>query len=226
MHLKEAIDNLYGVFSFYIVEGKLRDRSCDCCIVRLDVKTLMSRPLNDLTENDLGFYTRKAITTLGSIQDYKHFLPRILELVAFSSSFRDDFLTFEKLNYCNWQDWDDEEVISVKSFFAASLTNALNENLDTLPDFIALNLKYNDFETIKKILLESDSIKLIRKIIDDVLGDYRHKMDDRLMELYSNKKMLEKIEHSFFETQDKVDANNISIAYSILEKYHGNSIIK
>ncbi len=43
---------------------------------------LTARPLSELTADDLGGYMGWAMTTVGGVGDYKHFLPRILELTV------------------------------------------------------------------------------------------------------------------------------------------------
>jgi hypothetical protein len=101
-HLNIATKNLYDVFKKYTIEGNLRDRSCDCCVTDTEIKELLSKDLRTLTEDEIGHFMRSGITTYGEIADYKHFLPRILELMQFDgSNIADDFTTFEKLNYAN-----------------------------------------------------------------------------------------------------------------------------
>lgn len=99
MEIKNSIENLYKTFSKYTILGNLRDRSCDCCVTNEEIKSLMSIQLKDLSEDKIGKYMRSAITTFGDENDYKHFLPRILELLINNSDILDDFLTFEKLHY-------------------------------------------------------------------------------------------------------------------------------
>ncbi|WP_353777023.1 hypothetical protein [Winogradskyella sp. 3972H.M.0a.05] len=212
----DTINNLYKVFSPYTVIGDLSDRSCPCCIDRLDRKALFSKPLRELSEDDLGFYMRKAITTLGSVNDYKHFLPRILELVALSSEVKDDFIDFEKLNYGNWLSWKEEEVFAIKLFFTTLLKNALETNSKNMDDYILLNLIYNE-DSLSETLLESDSERLIQNIIDYALNIGNNRIDERLANIYSDRRILDKIEHLFLNAKNKDEANRISIAYSILE---------
>lgn len=223
MNLEETINNLYTVFSQYIVEGNLRVRSCDCCVSDNEIRLLLSKPLKELTAEDIYHFMTSAVTTYGAVKDYKHFLPRILELMIYQNDVVDDFFIYEKLNYCQWLSWNIEEVKAIKLFFENLLIDALSKDSDNVNDFIyinhciSLNLKYNDFERLSKILLKTDSKIFIKSVIYTIVDDYYEKVDVRLTNLYSSEKILKKIEELFFETKDKYRASKISIAYSILE---------
>ncbi|NQX84836.1 MAG: hypothetical protein HRT67_02845 [Flavobacteriaceae bacterium] len=217
MNLKESIDNLYAAFSTYTIEGNLRDRCCNCCVSDEEIKQLLSKPLKEISEDDIYHFMTSATTTFGDVNDYKHFLPRILELMKDSENILDDFLTFEKLNYNNWKKWDIHEIKALINYFETSLINALDRDLESINDFILLNLEYNEFDKLSNILTKSNSKNFIREIIEGEINGYFHKVDDQLLKLYSSKEILTKIENLFFETKDKDLANRISIAYSLLE---------
>ncbi|WP_299272132.1 hypothetical protein [uncultured Psychroserpens sp.] len=215
--LLKAIDHLYDTFKSYTILGNLRDRSCDCCVFDTEIKMLLSKPIKSLDKDDIYHFMTSAMTTFGDVEDYKHFLPRILELVIFSADVREDFLTFEKLDYAKWEGWEAKEIKAIKSVLECALIQALNENSEHIDGFISLNLLYNDFETLSKILLESDSEKLISNIVDKALTGYSQPINERLAELYAHPKILEKIEQHFLNTTHKEEANRLSIAYSLLE---------
>ncbi|MBV7268809.1 hypothetical protein [Winogradskyella luteola] len=216
MTIKKSTENLYSIFSKYTIEGNLRARSCDCCVSDEEIKQLLSKPMRKLTENDLYHFMTSATTTFGCINDYKHFLPRILELMQ-NTEVVNDFTTFEKLNYNKWKTWDTNEINAIVNYFEALLINALDKNSKNINDFILLNLEYNKFEKLSDILTKSNSKKLIYEIVEGEINGYFYKVDDRLLRFYSSKKMLDKVEALFFETNDKELANRVSIAYSLLE---------
>ncbi len=226
MNLKESIDNLYTVFTAYTIECELRARSCECCVSDQEIKLLLSKPLKELCANDLNYFMASAITTFGKVEDYKHFLPRILELMVDNLDVVDDFLTYEKLNYSKWLNWNTEEIIALKSFFETLLINALDKGFEVIDDFISLNLLYNDYEKLTEILLNSDSKILLQKIVDEVFNECYWKVDKKLLSIYANKKIVDKIEQLYFKTKDKVELNKIAIAYSILENYDKNRSTK
>src|SRR5438270_7631594 len=78
--LAAAIQDLYRVFAAYPADPTMG--YCDHCITAEEVARLFEVPLSDLTARALSRYTGKAMTTWGEMADFKHFLPRVLELAA------------------------------------------------------------------------------------------------------------------------------------------------
>src|SRR5689334_4808434 len=76
--LQASVENLYTVFARYPLA---EIEHCKCCVTPEENARLSAKPLRELTEADFGRYPGKAITTWGHDEDYKHFLPRLLELV-------------------------------------------------------------------------------------------------------------------------------------------------
>jgi hypothetical protein len=76
--LQAALDAVYIAF-----QGCRRPTALEAAPGR-DPKRILARlstsPLADLTADDFGGYMGWAMTTVGGVDDYKHFLPRILEL--------------------------------------------------------------------------------------------------------------------------------------------------
>ena len=135
----EAVNNLYTVFAHYRL-GNDRD-GCDCCVGPGHWAELTAKPLRELTYDDLERYSRKAMTTWGSIQQFKHFLPRLLELTI---EYRDDFLdlavVFGKLSYADWKAWPYREQDAIDAFFdeywqfqiAEPISGAFEDAIDTV----------------------------------------------------------------------------------------------
>ena len=92
--------------------------SCPCCVDDTHKQQLSAAPLRELTEEQLDTYTWKAMTTWGEVDDFKHFLPRIFELMAMSD-FTADLTILNKLHYAKWDKWDVQEKESVISFLTA-----------------------------------------------------------------------------------------------------------
>ncbi|EFH85170.1 hypothetical protein [Ktedonobacter racemifer] len=78
--LQETIEHIYTTFSSYLLHHPVE--GCPHCISHEDQERIASKPLRELTEEDLRRYTLKALTTWGDVNDLKHFLPRMLELVV------------------------------------------------------------------------------------------------------------------------------------------------
>jgi hypothetical protein len=107
-------ESLYTTFARYPLKPTLR--GCPCCVSEADKSRLHVAPLRELTSEDLSRYAWKAMSTFGDEEDFKHFLPRMLELMALGDSPVDDDLLLHKLEYAKWRTWPAEEVQAVEAF--------------------------------------------------------------------------------------------------------------
>lgn len=228
MNLKIAIDNLYEVFANYHVEGSLRERSCDCCVSDKDIKQLLSKPLRDLNEDDLRWFMSKAMTTFGDLKDYKHFLPRILELMKYQNSdFIEDFLIYEKLNYAEWKTWESKEIEAIHNYFITLWTDKIeNESTSFYEIQGSLDIieKYVGIENALNMWKKYTSRQSILFIVDFVWNSYHLKNDrkmDVLYDWFSQEAIKDKIQDLYFETKDETLATKTSIVYTILD-HHGS----
>ena len=78
--LEIAVEKLYKVFSRYSLRRHVE--GCPCCVHEEDKRALESKPLQNLSAAELGRYSFKAMTTWGDKDDFRHFLPRIFELMV------------------------------------------------------------------------------------------------------------------------------------------------
>jgi hypothetical protein len=115
--LDAAIDGLYSLFAQYKL-ANIASRSPYAEISDEKVAKLQSRPLRELTVSDLDRYMRSALVTWGDVPEFKHFLPRILELTA-RDPFAIDPLVFEKLDLAEWKTWPKVEQDAVDVYIAA-----------------------------------------------------------------------------------------------------------
>jgi hypothetical protein len=72
------IERLYQLFSRYKCPRQLE--GCPCCTTAEEAQPLVRKPLRTIAAPELEHYASKALTTWGTLDDYKYFLPRILEL--------------------------------------------------------------------------------------------------------------------------------------------------
>jgi hypothetical protein len=106
--LIEAVEKLYQVFSTYPLN--LEMDHCPHCVFFEDIERITNRPLRELSAQDLEEYSRKAMTTWGDNRDFRHFLPRLFELLPHpSEALLDPETIFGKLNYGEWSEWPEEE---------------------------------------------------------------------------------------------------------------------
>jgi hypothetical protein len=116
--LEEAIEGLYRAFSIYPLP-KYTD-PCLHCHSLDDESKLHDQPLRDLDLDHLRDYAVDALLVWGDEAVFKHFLPRIFELVATlpepSLQLIDLEILFSKFRYGNWRTWPDDEQAAVERF--------------------------------------------------------------------------------------------------------------
>jgi len=133
--LHDLIDRCYAAFASY-PPPRVLDASParDAAAI---LATLTSAPLRELTAEQLGPYGGWAMTTVGDVTEYKHFLPRILELAIDAEPWLglDPPIIAGKLNYGGWPGWPAEERSPVSALFAAAWKHGLEQHPDELdPD--------------------------------------------------------------------------------------------
>ncbi len=128
--LETAIRRLYTAFARYAATS-LTTFSLDAGITAADVARLRARPLRELTGADLDRFARSALTTWGGVDDFKHFLPRIFELLVREPG-RVDALVVERLALADWRTWPVEEQEVVEAFLAALWCWALEVGPDVV----------------------------------------------------------------------------------------------
>lgn len=154
----EAIENLYTVFA--VKKTPRRIDACYGCVNEEEIKLLLSKPLRSLSANELSSYALSVFYTAGSEEDYRYFLPRILDI-----SFHDDDwwpsreVVLGRLSYVNWQSWSKSEQSALHEYFEAifdhmtGLENA-GQHLDEL--FCGLGLAVVDLRPYLNKLEHSD----------------------------------------------------------------------
>jgi hypothetical protein len=131
--LRDAVEGLYEAFARYPLRKVVN--GCPHCIDSSDNDMLHARPLRELSWRELSRFGWKTMTTWGTVDDYRHFLPRMLELVAIEL---DPALAppdgptgalygwpynyeplFGKLEYGKWRTWPREERQAIQTYLIA-----------------------------------------------------------------------------------------------------------
>ncbi|CAM5497638.1 hypothetical protein MAUB1S_08325 [Mycolicibacterium aubagnense] len=127
--LQRALDRCYEVFAFYprpraLGASPLRDQDL--------LKLLVSSPLRQLGDEQIGPYAAYALTTVGGADDYRYFLPRILELATGTQGWPglDPSLIGEKLKRARWLDWPVDEQTAIRHVFEEAWRRALGRHSD------------------------------------------------------------------------------------------------
>lgn len=113
--LSASIERLYQVFSKYRQPAHSHG-SPFSGITEQDKARLYSKPLRDLAEGDLSMYARHAMSTWGDIAEYKHYLPRLYELLVVHPGWTDAELLIGRLDTAEWSRWPDAERDAVIEF--------------------------------------------------------------------------------------------------------------
>ncbi|MBP9112474.1 MAG: hypothetical protein KBF88_06670 [Polyangiaceae bacterium] len=116
--LADSIEHLYKAFSAYPLSIS---PPCACCHEPEEEKRLSSAPLRELSPEHLKTFATDALLTWGSEPEYKHFLPRILELTATDGfrSWPDIQILIGRLGHAKWQTWPEEERAAIEAFLLA-----------------------------------------------------------------------------------------------------------
>lgn len=128
--LHASVENLYTVFGGY----KLRDdtNACPCCHKPEDERALHSKPLRELTAGDLKLYAEDALLVWGGVDDFRHFLPRIFELVTVLDDPTTELvlpqILYARLSHGEWWNWPQEEQIAVRSHLHALWNSVLRSD--------------------------------------------------------------------------------------------------
>ncbi|MBW0274046.1 hypothetical protein ATM97_32535 [Nocardia sp. MH4] len=87
--------------------------ACPCCRHSGDYAILLRRRRRDLTGSDLGAYTYRALTTVGSATDFRYLAGRILQLSHTHDAAMPDLeVVYGKLGRAGWQSWPEAEAIT------------------------------------------------------------------------------------------------------------------
>ncbi|HEX8600944.1 MAG TPA: hypothetical protein VF952_20785 [Chloroflexia bacterium] len=116
--LQQAIERLYEVFALYPLKPHIY--GCDHCVSPQDNARIRSKPLRGLDWDDLQRFAHKSISTWGDVDDFKHFLPRLLELVPEENRWpiSVDRLCL-KIYEADFQEWLEIERAVVNAYFLA-----------------------------------------------------------------------------------------------------------
>lgn len=114
--LHKAIDELYAAFSE--VPKPQHIDGCECCVDENGLKRLLSFPIREIPPEVLSPYASSALLTVGSVNDYLFFIPRILHVSATDSSFwPDPEITGRAIEKTNVSGWPKSRRSALESFF-------------------------------------------------------------------------------------------------------------
>lgn len=112
-----ALADLYAAFDAprpRVIHG------CPCCIDDRNVDVLLSKPLRELTADDLHGYVSGVFLTVGSEADHAYLLPRMLEISAVQRGWSlDPQMVVGRLRRAAWERWRADRRRAVIAFLDA-----------------------------------------------------------------------------------------------------------
>lgn len=120
--LQRAIDDVYTAFSS--VPKPKTIEGCHCCIKDKEVNTLLTKPLRELTPDELSSYAFSVFLTVGSEADYRYYLPRIMDiLVTESYWWPDPEVACGSLPRAEWSKWSASERVALLRLFETNFSS-------------------------------------------------------------------------------------------------------
>ena len=229
--LKITTEELYDKFSIYPLKSAID--GCPCCTSESEKLNLHTKPLRNLQAEDLEHFTGSAMLTWGDAADFKHFLPRIFDLLASGNLLTDTFIVLGKLELAKWKEWQKGEQELVKRF----LLDWWNDLIQRKPEFDSeAFMEISDrLENVQLLLdkwnitFNDNSFKcLINFIYYDLnelntyhkLFTYKNIHPDTITKINAWLiKNTDQVEQGFFryEKSDKEFAKKISVSYDMLK---------
>jgi len=137
--MAKVVRNLYATFARYPCPDVIE--SCPCGCTKPDaIAHLVALPLRELRLPDLLDFCFSALTTQGSINDFRYLLPRLLQGISEEPCGCNAEILFGKLDYAKWLTWPEDEIAAVRAYLRILWCTALNAFPleDQLPAFFEI----------------------------------------------------------------------------------------
>ena len=236
MTLQTATQQLYDVFSSYPKPTQM-DYS-PVKDFREAWRVMRFKALRDLSADDLWQYAFSALSTWGNEQDFRHFLPRLLELMAITEIGAGNEIFARKLPYAKWRSWPNSEQTAIEDFlmiwWQTLLSNtspqeasnqywAVNSlcTISNIVEDIEPFLSYWDEQTtlVAKSLIayfinENASLLLSK---NQLVGTWPKSSELQVRHWLSRPCLKQNLEAAFFSTEDELITSQLSEAVQNLE---------
>ncbi|BDD04013.1 hypothetical protein [Aureibacter tunicatorum] len=186
-----SVMNLYQVFSRYPLDKNMQASPIYGDKVKEWNLSISRKPMQEMNGDELSFLAFKVGYTWGTESDYKHFLPRFLELIAScQEGLIETFMVFQKLEYFDWHSWRKEENEAVNEFIEAFWEQMLNDDLrpflfeDCFFTFYEI-LRYPDY--LLNAWFESNSSFSLQRFCNLVADNEKLFLENKLSERFDSK---------------------------------------
>lgn len=216
MTLTSAIETLYETFARYPVGATVL--GCPCCVDQKHGRVLASSPLRAIPDEVLERYAFKAMTTWGSEDDFKHFLPAIWERMTTVRFGVDAQTVYGKLPYAEWARWPERERAAVVGVTHAWLDAVLDRGSWEIGDVVeCAGLCGIPIAPLVELLELSEgpaAATAISTLVRYGVGAraWWHDDHERLLHTWVSERAAAKLEAAFFAFPDHSDAGEWSDA--------------
>lgn len=236
---REIIEKLYRIFNGYVSNSldmfsPLNDQEA----MAKWIKILRTKPLRELQDEDLQYYAFKAMTTWGEVDAFKHYLPRILELISrLEWTGMHVEIVFGKLAYGHWKTWPQKEQEVINSFCTAfwqNLVETENPLADSqisahlrgfleaginLPPLLATWLKASSETAVCRLchFIEEEKYNILKRGRFGWSKEHQQEHGAVLQQWIRSDEMKKHLSDSFFRYADTASAEIISRALQIVE---------
>jgi hypothetical protein len=234
VRLKISIEKLYDIFAKYQGLSKLEGSPLYDDLETWN-KQLRSKKLRELTDEDLSLFAGKVILTWGDENDYRFYLPRILELTAELKTPYDIWTLYSRLEDANWKTWNADEQTAINEFTIELWNNLLTDNSekaewDFKEYFHSIAYFYPNFSEILKVWETNYSFASIKHLTNYIFEERQHLFDNNYIDsIEKNTKnieqfktwltsdnILKKIEKAFYNNENSEIAERLSWVEQIL----------
>lgn len=238
IELREAVEDLYKVFATYRLKGPVTG----CLMTDDEARRLVATSLRSMSADDLSRYAFKAMTTWGTVDEFKHFAPRIVELAMVERALEpevDVSIVMGKFRYGKLHTWPVEEQRAVcraavgfwQSFLIEPLPDevpygctedwlcAIGQFVDDLSPFLDYWLSLTAPSPVCRLAhLIHDNYKSIQRSgrLRDAFWDERRVQDEQVVAWLLSDDVLHHLEAMYFEHQDAPLSTEISQAVDFL----------
>lgn len=235
--LSLAIKDLYRVFRRY--KARQFIEVLDCCYGaderRSVQETLLAKPLARMTVAHFGNYLYDAMQHIGDIQDFKHFLPRLLELLPTDHGALDlePQVFLAKLVDAKWRDWPKEEEKALETYLHALWQSVLLEfdDYSAIDEYLTGIMRaVQDLRPYLDHWLQDETLSSVRHLARFVYHVYEKITRDEPLNIYwqdhseaqtqvenwlRHPKIEKNLEQAFFQNADEDFAEELSNAVEI-----------
>lgn len=193
---------------------------------------MRSSPLRQLSSNALTKFSMKALTTWGNEDEFRHYLPRMLELIVCEPGWTEITTLFGKLRTGDWRTWPCDEQRAIETYFVTLWRAMLRGEIDVSLADLALGASNAGLPLGEAISLWRQStgvdpaLQLAYLILlerNELLhsGTFGHRWSDEtrqeLATLVHSAECRQRLEDAFFQLEDPAQVDIVSRAVGILD---------